>query len=186
MKSVTAAGYFKLRNVGSAALGLLVLMGSCAALAGNLYRWVDSAGKVQYTDFPPPVSAKNVQEKKFSGNVIESDTLPYATRVAAQRYPVVLYATNCGASCDKARALLKKRSIPYTVKNPETKDDADALKKLTGVLEVPVLVVGKTHLKGFEEVGWNAALDDVGYPKAATGKESAPTSPDVTAPAAGK
>lgn len=172
------------RYVGRTALVLLLLMGSTVATAGNLYRWVDSTGTVQYTDQPPPASAKNVQEKNFSGNVIENDALPYAARIAAKRYPVVLFVTNCGANCDQARALLKKRGIPYTAKNPESKADAEELKKLVGVMEVPVLVVGKTHLKGFEADGWNDALDTAGYPKAASGKNAAPKSPDDKAPAA--
>lgn len=155
----------------SAALVLLVLMLPSLALADSLYRWVDSTGKIQYTDLLPPVSAKNVQEKNFIGNVIENDAYPYVVTVTAKHYPVVLYVTKCGPVCDKARALLKTRGVPYSVKNPETTPaDAEALKKLVGVLEVPVLVVGKKPLKGFEATGWNAALDDAGYPKAVAGR----------------
>ena len=150
-----------------------------SSVAGNLYRWVDSSGKVQYTDQPPPASAKNVEQKNFGANVIEGDTLPYEARLAVKRNPVVLYATNCGVSCDKARALLKTRGIPYTAKNPETTPaDAEALKKLAGALEVPVLVVGKKHLKGFEVDGWNSSLDDAGYPKALAGKGTGAKLPD--------
>ena len=181
-QSILASGYlrpYRRRNSGRVAIGLLLVIVSSVALAGNLYRWVDSSGKVQYTDQPPPPSAKNVQEKNFSANVIENDALSYEASRASKRYPVVLYATNCGASCDQARALLKQRGIPYTAKNPETiKDDAESLKKLIGVLEVPVLVVGKKPLKGFEADGWNAALDEVGYPKTASGKGVLPKSAD--------
>lgn len=158
---------------------LCAMVSMSSAVAGNLYRWVDSSGKVQYTDQPPPATAKNVEQKNFGANVIEGDTLPYETRLAVQRNPVVLYVNNCGVSCDKARALLKTRRIPYTARNPETTPaDAEALKKLAGTLVVPVLVVGKKHLKGFEVDGWNATLDDAGYPKTLLGKADGPKLPD--------
>jgi hypothetical protein len=38
---------------------LLLSAGTC--LAGPLYRWVDSDGRVHYSDQPPPPSAKDVQ-----------------------------------------------------------------------------------------------------------------------------
>jgi hypothetical protein len=39
------------------------------------------------------------------------------------------------------------------------------LKKLAGAVEVPVIVVGKTHQKGFEAGSWDSLLDSAGYPK---------------------
>jgi len=149
-------------------LVLMLLAGPSLVFGANLYRWVDAEGKVHYTDQPPPVSAKNVQQKDFGGNVIEGDQMPYATQMAAKRYPVVLYASNCGEACNLAREHLKKRGIPYTAKNPETPADSEALKKLIGGLEVPVLVVGNTSpQKGYEAGAWDAALDAAGYPKSA-------------------
>ena len=157
--------------------GLILFVGSSLALAGNLYRWVDADGKVVYSDLPPPPAAKNVQQKNFGGNFIETDQMSYAMQIAVKRYPVVLYVTNCGDLCDKAREHLKNRGIPYATKNPESQAaDADALKKLTGAMEVPVLVVGNASpLKGYEAGAWDAALDSAGYPKGTARSAAAKT-----------
>lgn len=137
------------------------------AHADTLYRWTDADGKVHYTDQPPPASARNVEEKKLDGSRAEGPQLPYATQQAARNYPVVLYASDCGEPCTQAREHLEKRGIPYTAKNPKTSEpDREALKKLAGELEVPVLTVGNAApLKGYEAGMWDAALDVAGYPK---------------------
>lgn len=150
---------------------LVVVMSATGAVAfgANLYRWVDKDGHVHYTDQPPPAAARNIQEKNLGGNYIEGDALPYATREAAKKYPVVVYLSNCGDPCTKARDYLRQRGIPYTAKNPEQPGDAEALKKLIGALEVPVMVVGNAApVKGFDPGTWGAALDAAGYPKSGT------------------
>ena len=172
-----------------------LLFSAGAGLAGNLYRWVDSEGTVHYSDQPPPPSVKDVQEKKLGANVIEGSPT-YELQQAVKNFPVTLYATDCGAGCNKARQLLSKRGVPYNEKNPNQQpDSAEALKKIAGDLLVPTLVVGDSQtLKGFEENAWNSALDAAGYPKTPTPeaakaltkpvtKEPAPPSRPVTPPA---
>lgn len=150
------------------ALFLLCAAMATAATAAEMYRWVDKDGKVHYTDSPPPPSAKKVEEKNLGGNsAVTGGDLPYATRTAAQNFPVTLYVTDCGESCTQARQHLAKRGIPYTPKNPaNSAADAEALKKLVGSPQVPVLVVGRgSPLTGFDAAAWDAALDAAGYPK---------------------
>ena len=152
-------------------LSMLLLglsLGAAPAVA-ELYKWIGADGKINYSDTPPPADAKKVEKKRLNDRVSEGDGLNFATRNAMKKYPVVLFATNCGAPCDQARALLAKRGIPHSEKNPEKKlADGLQLKKLTGALEVPDLQVGKdTPIKGFNESVWNAALDAAGYPKSA-------------------
>ena len=77
-----------------------------------------------------------------------------------------------------------KRGIPFSSKNPESSPaDADALKKLIGALEVPVLVVGKSPVKGFEAGSWDAALDSAGYPRTAAAIAPQPVAKTPPAPA---
>ncbi|MFN3398622.1 MAG: glutaredoxin family protein [Sulfurimicrobium sp.] len=149
------------------------------AQAAELYRWVDSEGKVHYTDQPPPPSAQKVEEKNLGNNSIDTSELPYATRQAIKKSPVTLYANDCGEPCDQARDHLAQRGIPFTGKNPQTSPaDAEALKKLVGAAYVPVLVVGSAVSKGYEKGTWDAALDAAGYPKSALVKKAAPV-PDA-------
>jgi len=174
-------------------LATTALLAVNTAHAADVYRWVDKDGSVHYSDAPPPSSAKESELRRLGTNAIDVDKLPYATRDAAKKNPVTLYASNCGNLCDGARQLLAKRGIPFTSKNPEaTPADAETLKKLIGVLEVPVLVVGNgTPLKGFEAGAWNSALDNAGYatsgvvkasPTETNAKPASPTPPPATQP----
>ncbi len=138
------------------------------AYGGQVYKWVDEKGVVNYTPYPPPANIKNVEEKKIGGNSIQTGDLPYAVKMAAKDFPLTLYVTSCGELCDKARAYLKKRGVPFTEKNPQQEDEIENFKKLSGGgMEVPVLVVGTLKtLKGFNASDWDAILDQAGYPSA--------------------
>jgi len=75
-------------------------------------------------------------------------------------------APSCGEACTSGRDLLSKRGIPFSERDAQSNAQAqDALKKLIGGLEVPVLVVGASTLKGYEQAQWSEALDSAGYPK---------------------
>jgi glutaredoxin len=138
------------------------------AQAGDLYRWVDERGAVSYSDQPPPPSAKNAQKLKGKGNVVEVDKEPYELKQAKSLSPVTLYVTACGHICTQATDFLKQRGIPYATKDPTKEPEiAVELKKLSGAVEVPVIVVGGSHFKGFDATTWNRMLDAANYPKAA-------------------
>lgn len=153
---------------------------ACAALLAqaqqNLYRWVDKDGKVHFTDTPPPQDAKSSTQKRFGGGQVDASQLPYATQMAARRFPVTLYATpDCGDLCNQGRDLLSRRGVPFTEKNPLTNNaDADALKKAIGALEVPVLMVGDNPLKGYAAESWQAALDTAGCARTRLPGQAAP------------
>ncbi len=145
---------------------LFMLLASPMLHAGEVYRWVDSKGAVIYSDQPPPGSAKPAQKVQGKGNVVEVDKESYETRLARETNPVVLYTTNCGPVCDQARDHLTQRGVPFTIRDPaKDVEIAVELKKLIGSVEVPVIRVGKSHVKGFESVTWDNILDVAGYPK---------------------
>lgn len=146
---------------------LLLFFTAMSVTAGTLYRWVDADGKVHYTDEPPPPTAKSVQQKDLGAGPSNAVELPYAVKMAASKHPVTLFANDCGEWCDKARQHLAKRGVPHSVKDPSSPAGGEELKKLTGKLEVPVLVVGSSVTKGYETGSWDAALDAAGYPKSA-------------------
>ncbi|MGB8337368.1 MAG: glutaredoxin family protein [Burkholderiales bacterium] len=149
-------------------LFMLMLVAALSAQA-ELYKWVDKSGGVHYSDQPPVGDVKNVERKKIGGNVIEGQD-NFALREAARKFPVVLYANECGEPCNLARELLVKRGVPFTQKNPEASAaDSIALKKLAGSLEVPTLAIGENNtLKGYLESSWTTALDAAGYPSTNT------------------
>lgn len=146
-----------------------LLLSCCVALpvaAQTVYRWVDKDGKVHYGDSPPPEN-KTVQQKSLkAGQGTNTENLPFAVKDAMQRNPVIAFLTDCGDACNNARALLARRGVPYTAKDPANNpNDADALTKLAGGLDVPFLQVGDRSIRGFTEDSWNSALDAGGYPR---------------------
>ena len=158
------------------------------AQAQQVYRWVDPNGKVHYGDQPPPPEeSKNVQQKRMSGGGgVDTVQLPYATQVAMQKNPVVLYgAPTCGAPCEQGRAVLSKRGIPFSERDVSTSEaDAEALRKLVGAMDVPVLTIGERQLKGYDAGTWNPAFDAAGYPRTALPGQRARAPPKPPAPPA--
>jgi glutaredoxin len=148
-----------------ALLAVAFALGTGVAMAAQLYRWVDEKGNVEWRDTPPPPHAKKVEQRNVGANTIETSTLPYAVQQAVKNFPVTLWAFDCGDPCARARAHLHKRGVPHAERNAQK--EPDALKGITGSLEVPVLLVGTKQLKGYLESDWDAALDSAGYPKTA-------------------
>jgi glutaredoxin len=133
----------------------------------NVYKWTDSQGKVHFSDTPPSEPAKNVTQKRVGSANVEVSQLPYATQLAMKNNPVTLYtAPQCGDPCANGRTLLSERGIPYTERDAQANpNDAQALKKLIGALQVPVLVIGSEPMKGYDSNAWHVALDTAGYPR---------------------
>lgn len=149
---------------------LLILVTACCMFfsgvslaAQQVYVWTDEYGNREYRDTPPPPSAKNVERRTFSVSTIETSELPYSVRQAVTNFPVTLWVFSCGTVCDNARAHLMRRGVPHTEKDPQA--DREAFEKLTGGLEVPVLYIGNTRLRGYLASEWDAALDAAGYPR---------------------
>ena len=179
----------------AALIAAALLLPALAVAQSNVYRWVDKDGKVHYSDTPPPEPAKSLTQKRVGGGYGESSQLPYATQIAMQKSPVTLFTgADCGDPCKQGRNLLAKRGIPYSERDAQgNPDDAEALKKLIGAIEVPLLTVGAAKIKGYEEGAWNSALDGAGYPStalpgqvpprptSAPRKVETPTAPDSAA-----
>ena len=156
-----------------------------AAQAQQVYRYVDKDGRVVYSDRAPPADSKEVQAKRLSPNFIDSSDVPIALTQAMQRFPVTLYTFACGTVCQNAEALLNRRGVPFTTVNVEEQKGSEALQKLTGAQQAPVLQVGdKIIAVGFNEARWTAMLDDAGYPKSTPRRVAAKAAPEAPAPAA--
>lgn len=165
----------------------IVLLLACLVIippgvqAGELFRWVDKAGKVNYGDIPP-ADATDVERIKLSSQPAQNEDMPYETRMAQQNFPVSLYVgKGCAEPCDQARALLNKRGVPYSEKLLQFKEDVEAFKKLSGFDGVPSLSVGKTFLRGFLDEQWHSELDIAGYPKTSSyrGAPAKPANPEA-------
>ena len=135
------------------------------AQAAKVYQYKDANGNIVFSDQPPP--GQKAETKDVKANVMQTSGGNFLTREAIRKNPVILWNNNCGEQCDNARNLLVKRGVPYSLRNPQAStSDFDQLKKVAGEAIVPVLQVGDKVLKGFQDGGWDAALDAAGYGKA--------------------
>jgi glutaredoxin len=171
--------------------GLIILMAvwlaatSTSLAAAQLYQWKDAQGRMQYSDQPPPPEVRNAQQKAFKGSFIEVGD-SYAARSAREKFPVTLYTSACGAPCDQARQLLSERGVPFSSKDLQASEEARTeVQKLTGKMNVPVLLVGNDKIEGFEAARWQAMLDRAGYPKSPLpGRKPVAQPPAAPSPAA--
>lgn len=146
-------------------LSLIALLASTAAMAQQMYKWTGADGKVNYTDTPPPASAKRAETKAVDGAGSPVENLPYEVAQAVKASPVTLYTTTTCAACDTARTFLKKRGIPFAEKTVTTAEDAEQLKQAGGDGSLPLLTIGRAKQIGFEGGAWNGALNAAGYPE---------------------
>lgn len=135
-----------------------------APVGKKLYKWVDREGNVSYHDYPPPDESKyKVEERLIKGEKapakkpVEENDKPLP--------PVVMYMIPKCLSCDMARTYFQRRKVPFTEKNVEgNRLLIEELKKKSGTLSVPTILVGDKVMQGFLESLLAGELDAAGYP----------------------
>ncbi len=162
------------------AVGLAFIVGTAVA---QQYRWTDEKGRVQYTDTPPPPGARDVRKQASapSSPPKGAQALPYELQVAQRDYPITLYtAPSCKEACTLARNALNARGAPFKEVQVYDEKSNEELKKVSGSNQVPVMTVGSSVQKGFEQGEFDALLDSARYPRAGIlppGKQAAPPPP---------
>jgi glutaredoxin len=146
--------------------GTMMALLLCAGGAGaqQMYKWVDAAGKVTFSDKPPPANAKPIEIKAGAGGAA-TVPLPYALAQAVRTYPVVLYTRTKCDFCDQGRTFLKNRGIPFTEKTVQTAADEAKLKEAGSDGRLPYIVIGRAKSTGFEAGAWNTMLTEAAYPE---------------------
>lgn len=114
------------------------------ALAGEIYQWTDSQGRVHFGDRPP--DAGDGQPLEVQPNVMEAVPLAPA---AAPRREVVLYSTQRCGFCRKARAHFRAHGIPFTEYDVETTDRGARDFRRLGGRGVPIILIGDERMDGF-------------------------------------
>lgn len=148
--------------------GGALAFGLCFGVAAQqMFKHVDAAGRVTFSDKPPSPSAGGKFEPVTSRAQIGSTntaSLPLELRQAAERYPVVLFTgPNC-EPCETGRQLLNRRGIPFGERTVATAADGDALRRLSGDQGLPLLTIGGQQIKGYSDIEWNQFLTAAGYP----------------------
>lgn len=164
-------------------IALLIFLQAAPASA-QPYRWTDAAGRVHYTDTPPPGGAKTVRQKSSTAPG-SGAAEPFVLKEARKNFPVKLYSAPGCKPCASARELLNRRGVPFSeVSVTGEQSQIEDLEKTTGVSGVPALVVGRAVQSGFEEATYQRMLDEAGYPRAGilpSRRQAAPEAPKAEA-----
>jgi len=142
---------------------VLLCLAAVGVAQAQSYRWTDDKGVVRYSDQPPPATAKNVEKLDIETPKPAAAPPPYELARLQKDFPVTLYTSpNCKEGCELARGALNKRGVPFKevqVWDPATNEE---LKSVSGAVEVPTLLVGRSANRGFEQGAFDALLDSAG------------------------
>lgn len=133
-------------------LVLLVCMLTVNIASAEVYRWYDEYGRVHFSD-------------KASKTTTNSSKLPIRTYNESRDYgestwgldeKLIMYATSWCGYCKKARKYLKGKRIPYTEYDIENDSRAKAEYDQLGAPGVPLFLMGKKQMSGFNEQSFEA------------------------------
>jgi len=144
---------------------LLLLCFSLPASAGQIYKWVDQNGRVHVGDRPPSsVDAKALKLRinTYKGGM-PSKSAAQEHGVSKSQEKVVIYTTRRCGYCRKAKAWLRQNNISYSERDIETSSRARKEFEKMGARGVPVVLVGKQRINGYNESRMRAALKKGGY-----------------------
>ena len=145
-------------------IALMAVVATASAMAQQ-YRWLDENGRVHYTDTPPPPSARRAEKKNLKANAVGAQP-NYELSQAMKSAPVTLYShPQCTESCQMARDVLNRRGVPFREVSATDIAKIDELRRVSGGVNVPVLVVGGQVQTTPNANAYNEALDLAGYPK---------------------
>jgi len=135
----------------------------------EVYKWVDEAGRIHFTDSPPEgKKAKSVNitpPNTYNSPSADSikNTLARPTGVTSGKPKVIVYSTTWCGVCKKAKRWLRQNKIAFreydTEKSARGRRD---YKKMKG-RGVPIFKVGTQRLNGFSPSSLTQALRKAGY-----------------------
>jgi len=140
------------------ALSATLLAGSAGA---GIYRWVDSGGRIVYSDSPPKHGG--TKSVKLETGVVAPTAPPEPKGAAVQGDKVRLYTTIWCGYCKKARAYLRSRNIPFDDIDVETTDRGRREYREIGGNGVPVIFVGERRMDGYDQGGLQDMLKAAGW-----------------------
>lgn len=149
------------KMVRAAPLGVALLL-CVASASAQIYKWVDAKGVTHYSDTPP--ANKQAEVKQYDRAPAVLVALPFELARAARTSPVTLYTMAQCKACDDGRKLLKARGIPFSEKTVTTAADQAKVREAGSDGQMPLLLVGRSKLLGFQPEAWDAALSNASYP----------------------
>jgi len=135
------------------ALGAALAIGVVASSAGPAlaqpYKWVDTNGVVHYGDRPP----RDAKLEEIKGRITSYEGSAEVAAVAASggatTAGVTLYGTSWCGYCKKARAWMAQNGIAYRDLDVEADPTAERAYRSLGGSGVPLIVVGRYKMQGW-------------------------------------
>lgn len=152
-------------NLPRLVLASIIICGINIAIAGNLYKWVDSGGNVTYQDTPPSsdVSFENQSYNDPDSELKEEVELTVVT--AAEENPITFYSILECDPCDLVRLYLEKHALPFAEKDIQSNVTVQQeLQLRAGQLKVPTLIVGDEVIDDYSKNAMRRLLAEKGYP----------------------
>ena len=141
-----------------------IFLAVAAAGAQDMYKWVDGQGNVTYQDQPPPGQEDSAAPFAEDAEVAAALAAEKARGENRSSVPVTLYSIPVCDACDLVRMFLDKNGVPYTEKDADKDLTAkQEMKKLSGQLSVPMLVVGDNVVHGYSTTAIETQLVNAGY-----------------------
>jgi glutaredoxin-like YruB-family protein len=153
---------------------LLLLLGTAAAMAGSIYKWVDEKGVVHYSDGAPAGGKASGAVESLPAVAGESSppTAPQTDQGASagaepagvdapRKTPVVeIYTTSWCHYCKDAKRYFRSRGIAFTEYDVE-KDQAAAqrLRRYNPRGGVPLTVINGQPIVGYAPAAFARALE---------------------------
>ncbi|WP_457668711.1 glutaredoxin domain-containing protein [Thiolapillus sp.] len=139
---------------------LSVLLLSDLTFAGGIYSWKDRDGNIHFGDHPPvEVRSKQLAVKvntvsapdnvKNSARKYASDLAERQSAIPPRKKKVVMYSASWCGVCKRARKYFTQHHVPFREYDIDTSKSGREAYERYGVTSVPVIAVGKQHMRGF-------------------------------------
>lgn len=141
----------------------ILLLTTVDVVNAELFKWVDSNGKVHYSDSKPAHAKRSTTLKIDSVPSLSSDsekTTPVKESTDSVE-TVDLYTTSWCPYCANARAFLQANNIPFNDYDIEKDTDAAQRKQQldSDYTGVPLAVIKGKIIRGFSESSYQQALN---------------------------
>ena len=138
-------------------IACMLMLCSLAANAG-IYKWVDEAGKVHFTDRPP--DDIKTEEVELRINTYTSVEIKPLIERLGKKDKVVMYSATWCRMCNKAKNYFRENNIAYVAYDVEKSRTGKMDFKLLRGKSVPIIIVGGKRMNGFTAAKFDRLYED--------------------------
>ena len=130
----------------------------CLAVNGEIYKWVDEAGKVHFTDSPP--DDRKTEKVELRINTYASVEIKPLIERLGKKDKVVMYSAAWCRMCKKAKNYFRENDVPYVSYDVEKSRTGKMDFKLLRGKSIPIIIVGGKRMNGFNAAKFDRLYKD--------------------------